>query len=348
MCIKNHYSIERNSFTQDPDVTGAYIQAFEKHRSTQLLLKHSSAHLELSDHIAPLRRISHFLARKTEQRATSRQLRSFILQVRQNYPNTRVLNRKQLHPVENSLSVLLPAAKDAPHEIEELSSLVALVPHPGRRDGRASAVNNDNFRPHARFSLLCSGSSPDNARILARRSTLCGTPSMSPPPPILASPCPTHNHDEPPLTPVRQIIRTPVHPPRIERYFEPRTPSRGNRTSAVGAITHISLGCLVSKAEFPGTPCNSVCRVRETLAPRQRPSIRRLSYPHFHIASSSCSYSPATMPSLATAFNGCQDLASPLTIRSSNTTATPCTPQIMKEGSSSHLQWSHHCLGCFA
>ena len=55
-----------------------------------------------------------------------------------------------------------------------------------------------------------------------------------------------------PLTPVRQIVRTPLHPPRIEHHGL-RTPSRGNQTSAG---VDIDFERQIFKADFLDIPHN--------------------------------------------------------------------------------------------
>ncbi|KXN83488.1 hypothetical protein AN958_01333 [Leucoagaricus sp. SymC.cos] len=152
---------------------------------------------------------------------------------------------------------------------------------------------------------------------------------------------------DPPLTPVRQIIRTPAQPPRIGRQ-EPRASIWGHGAWNAEGIPPITLGYVVPKIDHPETPCNKNVRPCETLAPRARHLIRRLSYPYFQLTQISHPYSPLNIPGIPIASNGCQDLAPPLTIRSSNSTVTPYTPQVVKDGGVASFHWSPCCLGCIA
>lgn len=184
-------------------------------------------------------------------------------------------------PVGISAPALSPDDQEPP-------ALTACMLYTGRCDEYTS---NSYLQPLLVCSLMHSGSSPDYKYTLLRQSTFCDTSLMTSAPSV-------YGHcAEPPLTPARQIIRTPLYSSRIE-YHGLRTPSRGNRTSAG---VDIDFEHQTFKADFLDTPHNT-CLTHKVFAPQYRLWARRLSYPHFRIMSSSYAHSP---PNLATGFNGC-------------------------------------------
>jgi hypothetical protein len=313
--------------------------AFEKHHPIKLLLKKPPGTPDPFDSFPLLPRVSHFLNQKMEQRTTYRQLRLFTLQIKRHQGNTR-LSDNALHSPHETLPLVGERTLNVGPE-----SLFSLTSHTDRPCGEHANTDKNLVPSSAMISPRCSKSARDKSP-LPRRSTLCGTPFATATSLDLASSDRLNDSIEPPLTPLRQIIRTPMHPPRVERYGL-RTPPRGQRASTGGATPFVGFCRLKSNSDFPDTPSDDIGETGADILSRDRPSSRRLSYPHFQIAPSSYSFSPLKMPSPATAFSGCQELASPLNIRSSNHAATPCTPQIV-EGNPPHLQWSPHCLGCFA
>ena len=292
---------------------------------------HSLNYRGLLRNISLLRRVSRFVAEKTKRRTKSGQLRGFIFQVTRGNSNIKSSIEKLLCPVEISAPALSSVDQESP-------TLTPCMLYTGHCDVYTGTVHNNHLQSLTMCSSTHADSSPGHKCTLSHRFTFCGTPLITSNP--LVSSYMNSRRAEPPLTPVKQIIRTPLHPPQLKCH-ESRTRSRGNRTSTG---VDIDFEYQISKADFLDTPYNT-CSTHKVLAPQYRLSPRHFSYPHFRIASSSYAHPPLN---LATAFNGCQDLASPLIIRSSNPTTTHCTPQAVKNRGSVHLQWSPYCLGCFA
>jgi hypothetical protein len=179
----------------------------------------------------------------------------------------------------------------------------------------------------------------------SRRSTLCGPFIASIPEPDLVSPIhprTLNSTQDPPSTPIQQILGTPLHPPKIENK-EPRTPCGLVLYDRELDFTCVSL----ANARLPEETPYHAYQPNRRLSFRNRLWVRRLSYPYFRTSTvSHLLNSPLMMPDITNASSACHQLASPLNVRSS--VSNPCAPQSTEDDSPSHLQWSPRCLRCFA
>lgn len=320
------------------------VQALEKHRPIKSLYMRYSNLCDSQDDISLLQHVSRFFIQKMKRRGAPRQLRRFALSFAQNFREKkrdilwllRTSNTPASRPLRVDLGSELPTL-DTSFNTTFQQTHALLTATPNRAPSTPTIVSENSNRD--RLSL-------------PRRATLCGPLFASTLQPGLGSPMRSRISDprlDPPLTPVGQIIRTPSHPPRIAK-GGPRTPSRDQWFPAGEGPLSLDLGHTSSSDTCsPEEPLYHVDQLNGGLAFRGRLCVRRLSYPHFHIASSSSHpfSSPLKMSGITNALNTSHELASPLNIRSSSSIATPFTPQLVKDGGN-HLQWSPHCLGCFA
>ncbi|KAF9451201.1 hypothetical protein P691DRAFT_757481 [Macrolepiota fuliginosa MF-IS2] len=321
-------------------------KAFEKHRPIKLLAtRHSDICNTLND-TSLLRLVSRFVSRKMEQQNDPRQLRRLVLLIKSNLcemsPNISELphcpSRSSSPPLSVGLAngvsyaedTFVPNSRPATSFVTPLTTVLdKTLPLPAISSPilHGNMVNDKSTPTHRSHGISNSFTVQPNIGSLGCTHILA-------------------NRADPPLTPVNKIIRTPAYPPRLVRH-EHRTPSRTQwpfgEDFSPSEVTHLDdskysdIGFLKPQETSGG------------LTSRDHYSMRRSSYPRFHIASPYSISSPLKLPGLANALNACHELASPLTIRPSTPTATPCTPQIVKDGTrTTHLQWSPYCLGCFA
>lgn len=337
--MRNKRHILRVPRNIDIDLSGACIQAFEKHRSTRLSsMRYSKICDTFRDNLL-LRRVSHFCSRKMIHRNTPSRLGRFAS----------VIWRKYRGKIRHLLL----------QDINGFSCSSTLTD--------ASTVSGDFAN-----SLACGLRTPlRTARVQSNvfvRGTLTPSPSICPPVSCeymaTRKPVPRHRstlcHLEspacskisgkcfsPPFTPRSQIIRTPTYPPEMERYDARKTPFRQQCDFAPGNLSPTEFG----RPDLPELDSSTVLCYKFNLRAsgyRDRSFIRRLSYSQPRTESPPLPLSsPLKMANLANAVSGRHGLASPLTIRSLNS-ATPCTRQVRKDNGPTYLQWRSHHHGYFA
>jgi hypothetical protein len=335
-----------NLFLRHPDFSGAliqgamfalnhqssayFVQALENHSTVKHIHTRHSRTRNSLDETSFLRYLSSFMVPKAGQRPSHQFLGVALLisrKLRKKYYRTLTglrASHTTVHypPCANSDSGIITSHADRTASQQTLSE---------------SPATTAPYRPAARRE--------DVRTPFSRRSTPCSPPIASIPKLGLVSPIylPTLNSiQDPPLTPINQIFSTPQHPPRIGNKG-PRTPCGPVLLDRECDFTRVSLANTCSLGETP----HHVYQPNRRLSFRNRLWVRRPSYSHFKTSTvSHLLSSPLKMPDITNASSANHQLASPLNVRSS--TSTPCAPQTVEDGGPSHLQWSPHCLRCFA
>lgn len=334
-------------FLRDPDSSGVLIQgavftpsyksnayfipALENHCTVKSIHIRNSRACNVVDDISFLRYISSFFVQKAGQRASPQFQRVALL-------ISRKLHKNNLRALNNSCTLHNPVYY---HSCSDSDSEIPTSPTNGTTQ-QTLLVSH-----HIPTNTAPERSSPrrECARTFSRRSTFCGPYNASVSKPGFGSPkhpCTFNPRLDPPLTPVNQILSTPKHPPRIETK-EPRTSCDRVLLDREFDFTRL---LSLANARSPEEISYHIYQTNHRLSFRNRLWVRRLSYPHFNnspVSHPVCS--SLKMSDITIAINANHQLASPLNVRSS--TSTRCTPQTMEDGGP-HLQWSPHCLRCFA